>query len=157
MEANVTPKILFAEDDPHEHETLRSRLEELGYEITLAPNILDAFSILVYDKNRLKYDLVLVDLMMDAGFLGNQHPYWRRYGGLCLCEEIFENSVNIKLLVYSHVIDENAEDGVPILRYLEERNIPFVRKTRSTAILDGLDRVISQIVEMSSPIKNGSS
>ena len=145
MEKQAPIKILFAEDDPDEHKILRQRIEDMGYQLYLAPNILDAFSILVYDKNRLDFQLALVDLMMDAGFLGNQYPHWRRFGGLCLCEELFKNKIDVRVLVYSYVINEKTEDGTPILRYLEDRGIPFVRKTRSTAAVDGLDNLMDMI------------
>lgn len=151
MEKQTTIKILFAEDDPDEHTILRQRIQDMGYHIDLAPNILDAFSILVYDKNRLNYHLALVDLMMDAGFLGNQYPQWRRFGGLCLCEEIFNNEIDVRVLVYSHVVDESTEDGTPILRYLKDKGIPFVRKTRSTAAVDGLD-VLTDLIEKIVPL-----
>lgn len=148
MEKQTPIKILFAEDDPDEHRILRQRIEDLGYHLDLAPDILDAFSILVYGKNRLNYKLALVDLMMDAGFLGNQYPHWRQYGGLCLCEELFKNEIDVSVLVYSYVIDESTEDGIPILRYLEDRGFQFVRKTQSTATLDGLDAVTDMIAKI---------
>lgn len=137
-------RILFVEDEPHKHEELREGLIDMGYHLDLTPNTLDAFSVLIYDKNRLKYDLVLLDLMMSAGFLGNEYPDWQDFGGLCLCEEILKNNIRVKLLVYSHVIDEDEERK----SWMRDKGIPFVHKKESTSSDDELEDIISAVTMM---------
>ncbi len=139
-------KILFVEDEPDEHKSLRKRLADMGYHLDLAPNTLDAFSVLIYDKNRLNYDLVLLDLMMKAGFLGNEYPEWREFGGLCICEEILKNDINIDILVYSFVIDEEREN------WMKDKGVRFVHKKASTTTFDGLEKILST-VKMMIPLK----
>ncbi|QTA78462.1 Two component system response regulator [Desulfonema limicola] len=135
-------KILFIEDEPELHEELRERLNALGYKVDLAPNTLDAYSVLIYDKNQANYNLAILDLMMDAGFLGKEYPKWQGYGGLCMLEEIHNNNVDIKIIVYTH--DESDETN----NLVTERGIKLIYKKASTAKVDAVDEIINEINNM---------
>ncbi|MCP4351725.1 MAG: response regulator [Desulfobacterales bacterium] len=132
-------KILFVEDEPEQHSSLIEKLVDMGYIVDTAPNTLDAYSVLVYDQNRLNYDLVLLDLMMPSGFLGKEYPDSDEFGGICMLKEIKKNNIEVDILVYTHIKDSTIE------KLIEDQRIKVVYKSPATAMSDGLDEIVTEV------------
>jgi len=140
-------KILIIEDDTELVARLEKKLINAGYHVDIAPDTLEAYSVLIHDENEAGYHLAIVDLMMDAGFLGREHHEWTEHGGMCILNEIEKEQLDIKLLVYTR--DERPE----VDKLINDKGIKLFIKNPVTLEVDPLDEIVAEIKEM----LNGSS
>ena len=135
-------KILIIEDDPELVARLNEKLINAGYHVDIAPSTLDAYSVLIHDENEANYDLAIVDLMMEAGFLGKEHLEWAGHGGMCILKEIEKEKVDIKLIVYTR--DERPE----VDKLITDKGIKLFIKKPVTSVTDPLDEIMGEIEQI---------
>jgi hypothetical protein len=63
-----------------------------------------------------------------------------------MLEEIYKNKVNIKILVYTHIMNDEID------RLIVEKGAKVIHKKPATATVDGMEEMISEIKNITSLI-----
>ncbi|MCI4626746.1 MAG: response regulator [Candidatus Magnetoovum sp. WYHC-5] len=131
-------KILYLEDELGMKHGLINSLKKEGYIVDIAPNVVDAYALLIENQNAKGYDLIIIDIYMDAKFLGKKHKLYEDRGGLCILLELEEHNININKIVFSAWEDEDVK------RITNEKHIKYILKSEITND-DGRFQVIEEI------------
>lgn len=134
-------KILYLEDELGMKHGLVNSLKKEGYLVDIAPNVVDAYALLIENGNSKGYDLVIIDIYMDAKFLGKKHKIYHDRGGLCILLELEEHNIDIKKIVFSAWEDEDVQ------RIASEKNITYILKSEISTD-DGRFQVIDEVKKM---------
>lgn len=131
-------KILYLEDELGMKHTLIMALEDKGYEVRTVPNVVEAYSILIEKENSKGFDLLVMDIYMDAMHLGKKYKLYEDRGGLCILKELIEKNVDIGVIVFSNYDDKDVRE------ITKARRIPYVLKT-SASYEDGFYGLIALV------------
>ncbi|MBF0565744.1 MAG: response regulator [Nitrospirae bacterium] len=138
-------KILYLEDELGMKHTLIRALEDKGYEVRIVPNVVDAYSILIEKENSKGFDLLIMDIYMDAMHLGKKYKLYEDRGGLCILKELIEKNVNIGVIIFSNYDDKDVRE------ITRARHIPYILKSEASDE-DGFYGLID-LVKKTLPIK----
>lgn len=132
-------KILYVEDEYGMNDEVGQRLVDEGFNVDVASDVLEAYTMLIEDNNASNYDIVILDLFMDSKRFGEDYPQWKHLGGFCILKKIEDSEIQIKIIVYTHIDDHD------INKKLKNKKIKRFLKGVSSQKHDNIAAVIKEV------------